>query len=270
MAAGEPHPPPPVRPGAEPRSLAGGPVGVLVIHGFGGAPTTVGPLADALVAAGCTVEVPRLPGHGTSVEDMVATRFADWWEEAERAYLDLARRCRHVVVAGCSMGATLAARLAARHPEVAGLVCVNPLVRPPDPALAEMVELMLDAGDVVTPAGPRDIADPDVDEPAYDAVPLAALRSLHQALGEVQAELSRISCPVLVLTSAQDHVVDPADSDHLAATVSGPVERVTLHRSYHVATLDHDRDVVAGRSVEFVRRVAGTAGTSPTAGEGGS
>lgn len=262
MAAGESTPPPLVWPGAEARSAVGGPVGVLVLHGFGGAPTTVRPLAKALAAAGFAVEVPRLPGHGTSVEDLVPTRFADWWAEAEGAYLDLAGRCATVVAAGCSMGGFLAARLAARHPAVAGLVCVNPLVRPADPALAEMVELMLDAGEVVTPGRPPDIADPEVHEPSYHAVPLAALRSLHRALEEVGAELPHVACPVLVMTSAEDHVVDPADSDHLATRVSGPVERVTLHRSFHVATLDHDRDEVARRSVEFVRRVAGTPGTA--------
>ncbi|MDP8986861.1 MAG: alpha/beta fold hydrolase [Actinomycetota bacterium] len=243
-------------PGAEGWSAVGGPVGVVVLHGFGGTPATVRPVADALAAAGCSVEVPRLPGHGTTVEDMVPTRFADWWEAAEGAYLGLAARCQAVVAAGCSMGATLAVRLAARHPQVAGVVCVNPMARPVDPALTEMVGLMVDAGEVVTPAGPPDIADPGAEEVAYDAVPLAALLSLHRALEGLQADLRRIACPVLVMTSARDHVVDPAESDHLAGRVAGPVERVTLHRSYHVATLDHDREEVARRSVEFVRRVA--------------
>lgn len=209
MVAGESPLPHAVRPRAEAWSVAGGPVGVVVLHGFGGTPATVRPLAQALVAAGCTVEVPRLPGHGTSVEDLVPTRFADWWAAAEAAYLALAGRCEQVVVAGCSMGATLAARLAARHPEVAGLVCVNPLSRPVDPALTEMLGLMLDAGEALTPTGRPDIADPEAEEMAYDVAPLAPLRSLHRALDELQADLPRIACPVLVLTSAQDHVVDP-------------------------------------------------------------
>ena len=41
----------------------------------------------------------------------------------------------------------------------------------------------------------------------------------------------------------------------LAEGVSGPVERVTLERSYHVATLDYDKDIVFERAVEFARRV---------------
>lgn len=262
MAASESPSPSAVWPGAEGWSVEGGPVGVVVLHGFGGSPATVRPLAEALAAVGCSVELPRLPGHGTTADDMVLTRFADWWAAAERAYLRLAARCQDVVVAGCSMGGVLAARLAARHPEVAGLVCVNPMARPADPALTEMVDLMVDAGEIVSPTGPPDIADPDAREPAYDTVPLAALLSLHRALEELQADLGRVTCPVMVITSAQDHVVDPGDSDHLAGRVAGPVERVILHRSYHVATLDHDRDEVARRCVEFVRRVAASPPTT--------
>ena len=47
----------------------------------------------------------------------------------------------------------------------------------------------------------------------------------------------------------------PSNSDHLAASVSGPVERVTLERSYHVATLDYDKGVVEERIVEFATKV---------------
>ncbi|HSH22532.1 MAG TPA: hypothetical protein VK975_00530 [Acidimicrobiales bacterium] len=79
--------------------------------------------------------------------------------------------------------------------------------------------------------------------------------SLYEALVDLQVDLARIACPMLLMTSATDHVVDPANSDHLATSVAGPVERVVLERSYHVATLDHDKDLVAERTVDFVTRV---------------
>ena len=113
--------------GAEPFSAAGGPEGVLVLHGFTGNPQSMRPLAEAMADAGFTVELPLLPGHGTSIEDMVTTRWADWSAAAERAYEELAARCSAVVVAGLSMGGTLTLWLAERHPEIAGIVLVNPL-----------------------------------------------------------------------------------------------------------------------------------------------
>jgi carboxylesterase len=60
---------------------------------------------------------------------------------------------------------------------------------------------------------------------------------------------------VLIITSVQDHVVDPSNSDVLAAAVTGPVERLRLERSYHVATLDYDKDLVASATVDFARKV---------------
>ena len=72
-----------ILPGAEPFSAAGGPHGVLVLHGFTGCPQSMRPLAEAFAAAGFTVELPRLPGHGTSLEDMLQTTWSDWSSHAE-------------------------------------------------------------------------------------------------------------------------------------------------------------------------------------------
>ena len=72
---------------------------------------------------------------------------------------------------------------------------------------------------------------------------------------ELAATLPRIACPILLMTSPNDHVVAPSASDYLAANVSGPVERVTLARSYHVATLDYDKDLIEERAIEFARKV---------------
>jgi carboxylesterase len=245
-----------VLPEAEPFSATGDDVGVLVLHGFTGHPGSVRPLAEALAADGRTVELPRLPGHGTVVEDMLDTGFADWAAAAEAAYADLAGRTRTVVVAGLSMGGTLACLLTARHPEVAGLVAINPLVQPPDPEMAAMVRQMVDAGESVAPGIGSDIADPDAHETAYDGSPLLPLLTLFEGVEALQADLPRIACPVLLLSSPQDHVVPPPNSDHLAAMVAGPVQRETLERSYHVATLDYDKDRIAELATEFVRKVS--------------
>src|SRR5438445_9825017 len=118
--------PSPIIPGAEPWSAKGGPNGALVVHGFTGCPQSMRPLARAFAAAGFAVELPLLPGHGTSVDDMLTTTWDDWSGCAERAYVDLAARCQRVVVAGLSMGGTLTVWLAAHHPEFAGIVVVNP------------------------------------------------------------------------------------------------------------------------------------------------
>ena len=231
--------------------------GVLVVHGFTGSPGTMAPITEGFRAAGFEVSTPTLPGHGTTVEDMVDTRWADWSAAAEAAYRELASRCDRVVVAGLSMGGTLTCWLAAHHPEIVGIVCINPLILPRDPAEIAFIDEMIAVGDVLTDPVGADIAKPGVVEPAYDRTPLAPLRSLLTAVHDMQDDLPRIRQPLLLLTSVEDHVVEPINSDHLAGLVAGPVERVSLERSFHVATLDHDSELIVERAVAFVRGVEG-------------
>jgi carboxylesterase len=241
--------------GAEPFAAAGGPAGALVLHGFTGSPQSMRRLAEAFAAAGFTVELPRLPGHGTSVEDMQTTSWADWSAAAEAAYEDLAARCEKVVVAGLSMGGTLTAWLATRHPEIAGIVLINAAVQGDGGAMVSVLDAALADGTTTMPAVGNDIAKEGVTELAYDAVPVAGLRSLAAAIEDLQPDLAKIECPVLIMTAPNDHVVPPSASDHAAAAVSRPVERVSLARSFHVATLDHDADLIEQEAVAFARRV---------------
>jgi carboxylesterase len=216
---------------------------------------SVRPLAEAVHRAGFAIELPRLPGHGTTVDDMIPTRWADWSGEAEAAYQRLALRADKVVVAGLSMGGTLTTWLACRHPEIAGIVCINAAVEAPPTELVDLLRAAADAGQEIIPSIGNDIAKEGVSEASYDATPVAPLLSLSETLHVLVDDLARIRCPVLIATSLQDHVVAPASSDTLAAKVSGPVERLTLERSYHVATLDHDAELINERAVEFATRV---------------
>lgn len=245
-------------PGAEPLFHQGGPVGVLVLHGFTGNPATMRPLAEALVDAGFTVSMPRLPGHGTTIEEMNTTGWDDWSGEAERAYTELAGVSERVVVAGLSMGGTLTAWLAARHPEIAGIVLINAAVKPQEEGLAELVQAMIDAGEEYAPAVGSDLADPDAFEPAYEGSPLRPLLTMVAAVEALQADFAKVTCPALVMQSPNDHVVDPTSADHVAGLLGGPVERVSLDRSYHVATLDYDKDLIAERTIDFTRKVTST------------
>lgn len=238
--------------GAEPFSATGGPDGVLVLHGFTGNPASLRGVAEKLADAGFTVELPLLPGHGTAVEDLVPMRWSDWSSAAERAYGELAARSTQVAVVGLSMGGALTCWLAERHPDICGIVLVNPLVEPPDEAFGDAVRQMLASGTEIAPGIGSDIAQPGVVESAYDGSPLAAALSLFDGVEEVAARLGEISCPVLLLQSREDHVVASSNGDRVVASVAGPCERVWLERSYHVATLDYDADEVEERTVAFV------------------
>ena len=244
-----------VLPGAEPFSHRGSAAGVLVLHGFTGNPTSMRSIAERAAAAGYSVELPRLPGHGTTVEDMKTTTWADWSKAAEDAFDELAGRTERVAVVGLSMGGGLAAYVAELRPSVAGCVLINPLVKPPTRELIEGLEALLDAGvDAIDSIG-SDIKKESVAESSYDATPLAQVKSLFEGVQSVHENLGEITAPTLLLSSRDDHVVTSDNGDDLVAAVSGPIERVWLEDSFHVATLDNDQELVESLTMDFLSRV---------------
>ena len=239
----------------EPISHDGGDVGFLLCHGFTGSPASLRPWADRLVAEGFSVRLPLLPGHGTSWPEMNRTTFDDWLGAVTSSLAELSARCRTVVVGGLSMGGTLTLRLAELHPNaIAGIVLVNPSVMSLRkemlalPVLKHLVPSLKGIAD--------DIAQPGRAELGYDRTPLKAVDALRKGWAVTRADLSQITVPVLLLHSRVDHVVEPENSALILDRISSTdVTEIVLERSYHVATLDYDAELIFDEAVAFTRRV---------------
>ena len=244
-------------PGTEPFEHAGGPVGVLLCHGFTGSPQTLRPWADYLAQQGFTVSLPRLPGHGTSWQDLARTGWQDWYGEVDLAFGALADRCEQTFVFGLSMGGCLALRLAEVHGSaVRGLVLVNPSLAPDTKLflLAPVLKHVLRSLPGIT----SDIKKPGQLEVGYDRVPVRAVATLPKLWGITTSHLAEVTQPVLVYRSTVDHVVGPASMRVLLARIAD--DQVTVREcadSYHVATLDNDAQAIFEGSVKFVHDHAG-------------
>lgn len=242
-----------VLPGAEPFHHEGGPVAVLLCHGFTGCPQSLRPWAEYLAAAGLTVSLPRLPGHGTSWQEMARTRWEDWYAEVDRALADLRNRADEIFLMGLSMGACLALRLAELHDTaIGGLVLVNPSVTS-DSKLVMLAPLLKLVVPSVKGVG-SDIKKPGVTELAYDRVPVKAAATLAGLWKYTKGDLARVSAPVLVFKSTEDHVVGPASLATMRERLpAGLLEVRDCPDSYHVATLDNDAERIFAGSLDFVR-----------------
>ena len=243
----------PVMPGAEPFFHSGGSTGVLLCHGFTGSPGTLRPWADYLAEAGLTVSVPRLPGHGTTWQEMARTRWEDWYAEIDRAYEELRGQTGEIFVMGLSIGACLALRLAEQRGEqVAGLVLVNPSITA-DTRLFLLAPVLKFAVPSLKGIG-SDIKKEGAHELSYDRVPVRAAASLPQLWRLTKERLGDVTQPVLAYYSTADHVVGPASMRILReALPAGQLTARELGNSYHVATLDNDADEIFAGSLEFVR-----------------
>ena len=246
-----------VLPGAEPYFHEGSETGVLLVHGFTGTPQGMRPWGDHLAARGYSVSVPRLPGHGTTWQEANRTRWEDWYAEADRAFRDLHQRCARVFVGGLSMGAALGLALAQEHgPRVGGLVLVNPAVKVDDwrlPFLPLLKHVMSSAAAIGS-----DIKKPGVTELAYERTPVHAMHSQLIGWKNVIRDLPEVTQPVLLMHSAEDHVVPVSSSELVLARISSTdVTEILLENSYHVATLDNDAPRIFEESVAFIERLSG-------------
>jgi carboxylesterase len=164
-----------------------------------------------------------------------------------------------VFLAGLSMGGGLALLLAARRGvEVGGVAAVNPSVHSRDPRMLALPVLR----HVVPSLGAigSDIAMPDVLEGAYERTPLHAAWSLTKLWEEIQRELPRVDQPLLLYRSRIDHTVGPSSLKIIQQRASSTdVTVVNLERSYHVATLDYDADLIFDGSSAFFHRLASRA-----------
>jgi carboxylesterase len=243
--------------GAEPFAVDGGPVGVVLSHGFTGMPASMLPWAQQLAAAGYSVRLPLLPGHGSTWQETNRSRWNDWYRTIEDAHAELAARCDIVFACGLSMGGTLVTRLAEQHPDaVAGLILVNPSYGTErfDARFARYIGWAVRS----RPGIGSDIKKPDTVEPALGRTPVRAFASLQQLWKVTRADLGRITAPILLFRSREDHVVEPLSARLLqAGATATTVHEILLEDSYHVATLDNDAPAIFDGSVEFIQSLTG-------------
>ena len=251
---------PEVRPGCEPFSFDGGPIGVLMVHGFTGSPASMRPIGGWLASTGVAVQGVRLPGHGTSVDDLRTRTWTEWVDTAAAGLAALRERCRTVVTMGQSMGASVVLSVAAARPhDVDGIALTNPYV--------------FDRRLLAVPVGSRflrnvkgisgDIAKPGQDERGDTVMPVPAIAQMAAMLKHVRAALPEIRQPIVVFRSEQDHVIPRSNAEKVLERIgSERRELVLCPNSYHVVTLDFDAPLVQERVLRFARELDAAKGAA--------
>lgn len=231
-------------------------VGILLSHGFTGSTVSMRPWAEDLAAAGHSVALPLLPGHGTTWQELNRTTWQDWYAELSRGFARLTDHCEHVFVAGLSMGGSLVTKLAQDHPDlIRGLILVNPAFKVEDPRMRALPLLQRFIPSL--PGIGNDIKKPGQDEGCYDRIPLKALHSQTHLWADVVANLDKVTMPVLLFRSPDDHVVPGSSSAlFLSKVASTEVHEELLLNSYHVATIDNDAPTVFAMTRDFIDRLA--------------
>lgn len=234
---------------------------VLMLHGFGDTPQTLRYLGGALHAAGWTVHVPLLPGHGRTLAAFGRSDAAAWLAHARDELATLRARHREVALVGLSMGGALATVLAAENPDVRALALLAPYLSMPTTIrrLARVQGLL----ELVMPwaagRGERSIHDEQeaARSLAYGVVAPHLLRELLRVVQAAQEAIPRVTTPTLVVYSRQDNRVplDAAEREYAKLRMAER-ELVWLEGCGHLVTVDREHREVSARVAAFLARHA--------------
>lgn len=231
----------------------GGPVGVLLAHGYTATTAEVRPLGHFLHERGYTVSGPLLPGHGTTPQEMNRCRWPMWTEAFETAYRELAARCEKVFVGGESMGGLLALYLASYHAEVAGVMAYSAaLMVPPSFAQTFLLPVLAPFG-IILPKGPSTPSMADARWQGYEHNPLRAAQQLFALQAVTRARLSAITSPVLIVQGRLDTTVDAAAPAVIYQSVRSTDKYLYwFENSTHCVLLDQEWEDVAALTLRFI------------------
>ena len=250
----------------------GGRVGFLLIHGLGGTPVEMRYVAQGIARAGYTVSCPQLAGHCASVDDLRNSTPEQWAASVEAAHDRLREHCDVIIAGGLSMGAILAAQLAQNRPVgIHGLAFYAPTfwlngwsmpwysrvlrwIRP----TSIPIKMTLPEHE---PYGIKDervralvvqsMQGKDSSEAGVFCTPVRCLSHFNALCDVVKPRLGAIKVPSLILHPREDDLADIENAFYLQRRLGGRVEMVVLEDSYHIITLDRQRQTVIERSVQF-------------------
>ena len=260
--------------------LRGGRAGVLLIHGLTGTPTEMRFVGNGLARAGFSVLGVQLAGHCGNQADLLATGWRDWHASVVAAAERLRAEVDHLFVAGLSMGAVLALKLAIDRPrEVDGVGLYGTTffhdgwATPPIGRLAFLLPLATRLGIGRTrmamenpPYGIKDerirnrivgaMLSGDSGAGGLAGFPWPALAEFQRLSLHVRNRIGRVRAPCVIVHSSDDDIASLRNVRIVERGVRAPVETVLLDDSYHMVTVDRQRGELIERSAAFFRRIA--------------
>jgi len=235
--------------------LKGGPVGIILIHGFTGAPPEMRFLGDYLNDKSITVSGPMLPGHGTFVEDMNKYKWKDWIEHIHQEIAKLSECCDTVFVGGLSLGSVIALKLAADLPNIGGAILYSPAIKLASRMIYLTPFLKYLVKKVQKPVEIYANQQADRQNWSYNERPMAAAHELLKIIQHTNKLLPKVKSPLLMIQSKMDATIDSQSSQIIYNRVkSTDKEIVMLEKSGHCLTIDIEWEQAAEKSYQFIQR----------------
>lgn len=270
----------------KPQTLPAGDRAVILFHGLSSSPLEVQLLGRGLQRAGYTVYLPHLPGYGDGGEgDRVVTDWRDWLDQALNEFDQVKARHETVVIGGLCIGATLALNVAARRPDqVAAFVALSvtlwydgwalPWYRFLLPLAAYVPFGMHYSFKECSPYGVKDermrawiareMAKTHSSVAGASTLSAASLIQARRLYRATRRILPLVTAPTLVIHALEDDMSSPRNAEYLVRNLGARQTRYVLLRdSYHMITLDQEKDRVLAETRAFLDQALSAAEKKP-------
>lgn len=226
--------------------------GLLFIHGFTASPSELLPTAQLLHEKGIDVYGPLLPGHGTTVKQLEATTWQDWYRCVKENVTQLLPNYQRLFIAGLSMGGLLALLAAVEIAELAGVIAINAPIYYKNRFINQWSIGFLRRFRTSWPKKEGNLAG----RFAYSGYPLQAFYSMQQLRKLVMMKIEEVSIPAMIVQSEQDEVIRAKSAAYVARALNIPINRMlVLSDSYHIATMGSEKDKLTEQMASFIQEV---------------
>lgn len=246
----------------------------ILLPGLNGGGLELGQLPTFLTTNGFETLIPEIDGylHGTP-----ANNYETWIGQIHAVIDDLKSRYKTINLAGISMGATLALAVATQRTDLSSIALLSPVLRYDGWSVPRYRFLL----DVIYSLGIRNweyserepfgVKNPDLrrrirekfksKELSEVGSPLISARHLHEAKGlmsYVTKNLDAITARLLLIQSVEDDTCSIWSAEKILRDIKSDTRRtIWLGNSYHIVTIDNEREIVLNEVLRFFARDAG-------------
>lgn len=242
---------------------------VVLIPGLCGSSLEMGAIPRLLQQANLSFVIPKIPGYSAHT---ALTDYSNWIDYVDTLCCELQGMNELVSLVGISMGATLALSVASRNQKIQCLCILSPVLFFDGwsiPWYHPFLSLIYKIGirnwhhKETEPFGVKNkelrrhirkaVQENSISELGAAHLPAKHLYQSLQLIKDAKKYLNEVKADTLIIHAVDDETASPKNPDFILSKLASETRRIIwLGNSYHMITVDNEREIVANEVLNFI------------------